>query len=92
MKTLPKISDLMIPILSILEKSGPLASQLIESKVVELLNVPNELRNIVRTGKRTELNYRLSWARTKAKNLGYLERLSSGLWQITSSGRDLLKK
>jgi len=92
MNTLPKISDLLEPVLRVLDMSGPLKAPSIESKVIDLLHIPIELSNQKRSGKRTELNYRLCWARTKAKNLGYVERHDLGQWQITTLGKTFLKK
>lgn len=90
MHTLPKISDLLEPLLRVLSESGPMKAPSIESSIVGVLNIPNDLRSTLRSGKRTELNYRLCWARTKAKNLGYVERQASGHWQITPLGKEFL--
>jgi len=92
MKNLPKIAELLEPVLVILNENGPLSHQQIESKIVARLEIPEDLRHLVRSGKRTELNYRLSWARTKAKNLGYVVREESGLWRMTEAGKNYLRK
>jgi restriction endonuclease Mrr len=92
MNDLPKIAELIVPILATLNENGPLNHQKIESKIVADLEIPNNLRHLLRSGNRTELNYRLSWARTKAKNLGYVIRDDSGLWKITEAGQSYLRK
>ena len=92
MDELPKIAELIVPILATLNENGPLNHQKIESKIVADLEIPNNLRRLLRSGNRTELNYRLSWARTKAKNLGYVTREDSGLWKITEAGQSYLRK
>lgn len=38
-------------------------------------------------GGRTEIEYRLAWARTLAKNLGLIVNSSRGVWTLTSSGK-----
>ena len=91
MNTLPKIAELVVPVLRVLNDNGPLNHKHIESKIVEMLGIPNDLRNVLRLGNRTELNYRLSWARTKAKNLGYIEKQSSGVWILTPKGNASLE-
>lgn len=92
MNDLPKIAELIVPILATLNENGPLNHLKIESKIVADLEIPNNLRRLLRSGNRTELNYRLSWARTKAKNLGYVIRDDSGLWKITEAGQSYLRK
>lgn len=39
-------------------------------------------------GERTEVAYRLAWARTYLKGAGYLENSSRGVWALTSAGRE----
>lgn len=39
-------------------------------------------------GERTEVAYRLAWARTFLKGAGYLENSSRGVWALTSAGRE----
>ena len=93
MNRLPSPSELMIPLLTtIKENGGKLQHKEMEVHVVKLLGIPESLRNQVRSGKRTELNYRLSWARTKAKGLGYLEKLGGGNWSLTLDGEKFLSK
>ena len=40
-------------------------------------------------GSRTEVEYRLAWARTLLKNIGALENSARGVWSLTERGRTL---
>jgi len=39
-------------------------------------------------GPRTEIEYRLAWARTYLKGMGLLENSSRGVWSVTEAGRE----
>ena len=91
MTSLPNPSELLVPmIIAINANGGQLNHKEIEIHVADSLQIPDSLRSLIRTGRRTELNYRLSWSRTKGKNLGYLEKLSNGNWSLTESGKNYL--
>jgi restriction endonuclease Mrr len=91
MTSLPSPSELLVPmIIAINANGGQLNHKEIEIYVAHSLQIPDSMRNLIRTGTRTELNYRLSWSRTKAKNLGYLEKLGNGNWSLTESGKNYL--
>ena len=82
MNKLPTISELVEPTVKVLSSFGPLNHREIEIKIVELLGIPQNLRALVRSGSRTELNYRLSWARTKCKTQGLIVKNSDGMWSL----------
>jgi len=83
-KVLPSASDLLVPIIKVLKELGGVADvKAIEKGVISMLNLDSDLTSQVRIGKRTELGYRLSWARTRGKNLGYLEKQGNGKWALT---------
>jgi restriction endonuclease Mrr len=93
MVKLPSPSDLMIPLLTVIkENGGKLDHREIEFQIVKFLGIPESLRNQIRSGKRTELNYLLSWSRSKAKNLGYLDKLGKGIWSLTRDGQTFLSQ
>ncbi len=56
----------------------------IDSYVIASLALSNETINIPHgnDGSRTELKYRLAWARTNAKKQGLIERIGKGVWSI----------
>ena len=80
---LPSSSELLQPILYVLgELGGEADTSTIEAYVIRHLKINPELANRVRVGKRTELGYRLSWARTRGKNLGLLEKKGNKRWAL----------
>ena len=80
---LPRISELIEPTLNCLRaNNGQAHFKTIEEWVVIELGLSVEQRNLLRAGKRTELQYRLSWARTKAKSEGIIENHGKGFWNL----------
>jgi restriction endonuclease Mrr len=93
MEKIPNPSELMVPLLTVIkEHGGKLNHRDIEIYVAKMLNISDVLRNQIRSGRRTELNYRLSWSRTKAKSLGYLEKMDGGNWSLTKNGENFISK
>jgi hypothetical protein len=88
MEHLPKYQDLIFPILRILNDSnGPVSNLNLERSIVRSLEISDSLASKIHTGSRTELQYRLGWARTAAKNKGWIERTGPQTWIITVLGR-----
>jgi restriction endonuclease Mrr len=80
---LPKISELVGPTLDCLRaNNGQAHFKTIEEWVIKNLELSVEQRNHLRSGKRTELQYRLSWARVKAKSEGVIENHGKGIWKL----------
>ena len=91
---LPSASNLLGPMLKAVNHLGGVADiKAIENEVIAILKLDSNLVNQVRIGKRTELAYRLSWARTRAKNLGYLVKQGDRKWALTKESflSELLK-
>ena len=83
MDELPKYQELIPALIKVLTDSGrPLSNQEIEAGVVSELAIPSELTQIVHSGNRTELQYRLGWARTKAKADGKITSPARQTWKI----------
>lgn len=61
-----------------------------KTAVAEYLELSNEVLRVQRNGSRLEFAYRLSWARTKAKEKGLIERIDVAVWKITQKGVDYL--
>lgn len=62
----------------------------ITNKVVEILDIPEEVQNLPHeTDRRTKLEYRLAWARTYLKKGGALDNSTRGVWTITDRGEKL---
>lgn len=83
MRELPSAAELSSVVQNALRKLGGKAHYRdIESQVIQDLQISSELANLTRSGNRTELAYRLSWARTACKNKGIIRNLGNGIWEI----------
>lgn len=83
MDNLPRYVDLVTPLVQVLEEAGkPLSNSEIESAIIDKLQISNTLANLIHSGQRTELQYRLAWARTKAKSLGKIYSPKRETWTI----------
>ena len=60
----------------------------IEAAVALELNISESLRVAIHSGTRTELGYRLGWAKTKAKESGWLVSPKREHWFITDLGKN----
>ena len=86
MEHLPKYQNFISPMLEILTAANkPLSNMEIELAIISKLNIPVDLTLKIHSGKRTELQYRLAWARTKAKTSGWITSPKRETWQITTS-------
>ncbi|WP_284177978.1 restriction endonuclease [Rhabdaerophilum sp. SD176] len=88
-KRVPKFNDLMWPMIVVLREMGGSATiEELEEKVGEKLNISEDILSIPHgdTG-RTQVGYRLAWARTYLKQFDALENSSRGVWSLTPKGR-----
>jgi restriction system protein len=86
MDQLPKYQDLIAPMLRVLGKAEkPLSNSQIVEGVIADLGIPAHLSSAIHSGNRTELQYRLAWARTKAKSSGLIESPARETWCIAKS-------
>lgn len=86
---IPKFEELFNPVLDVLRMLGGSASiHELETKVAELLNLPNEVANLPHSDEdiRSEFEYRLAWARTYLKTIGLITNSERGVWSITPEG------
>jgi restriction system protein len=90
---LPTHEQLMNPLLRALRALGGSGSiEEIYDKVVELEQFPDEIvsqPHDPERSNRTEVEYRLAWARTYLKKYGVLENSSRGIWALTAKAKDL---
>jgi restriction system protein len=85
MNELPKYQDLIPALIKVLTIAGkPLSNSELETSVIQELGIPSNLAQILHSGKRTELQYRLAWARTKAKSSGLISSPARETWMINS--------
>lgn len=54
----------------------------IAEEVITYLKISKETASIIHSGNRTELDYRLAWARTKASKSGAIVRVAPATWKI----------
>ena len=91
MNKLPSFDELMVPLVSALDKLGGSGSiEEIYSKVIEITKFPESILNQLHDpekGSQTEVGYRLAWARTYLKKFGFLENSSRGIWALTEKAR-----
>jgi restriction system protein len=88
----PSHKDLFNPLLNALQELGGSGSiEEITQKVIELKNIPDEVAEVLHSegGSRTELEYRLAWARTYLKKYGLLDNPNRGVWIIRPDETDV---
>ena len=54
----------------------------IDQAVIQDLGISSELANQIRSGNRTEIQYRLAWCRTKAKKAQLIDRTGPSSWTL----------
>jgi restriction system protein len=80
---LPKYVDLVDPLIQILAEAGkPLSNSEIEAAIIKRMGIPESLTIQIHSGSRTELQYRLAWARTKAKSSGKITSPKRETWAL----------
>ena len=77
-------------LLALKETGGSASNQELLTRVVQLMAIPEEIQNLPhRDGTRTEVDYRLNWARTYLRKVGAIQNSERGVWSITAAGRTL---
>jgi restriction system protein len=88
---MPPFESLMNPTVQVLKLLGGSGTiEEIYTKVIETLNLPDKLIEVLHNPEkdsRTEIEYRLAWARTYLKNYGIIENSSRGVWALTTKGK-----
>ncbi len=87
----PPAHTLVWPTLQVIRELGGSATlPEITEQVVQLRQLGEDAQSELHGGgPRTELDYRLAWARTYLKNIGAVENSARGVWQVTELGRGL---
>ena len=87
----PAYSSMMCELFQALKElggSGTIREK--KKKTIEILNLPDYILEISHgNSSKTEVEYRLAWARTYMKKVGILENSSRGVWALTSKGQEL---
>lgn len=90
---IPSYQDTMWPILLALKELGDSASiEELDGKASAIGGYSDEQLSILHLeGPKTEIEYRLAWARSYLKKVGVLNNSSRGVWAITDVGREMTK-
>lgn len=88
---IPSVPELLWPTLRALESLGGSGTiQEVLDKVIKLQGFSEQQQAISHLdGPRTELEYRLAWARTYLKAVGAIDKSTRGVWSITDAGQRL---
>lgn len=78
--TVPELIDALVSVLG--NASNPLTNDEITKEVIAYLGLPLETTELIHSGGRTELDYRLAWARTKASKQGLIRHAAPATWAI----------
>ncbi|MCQ2381111.1 MAG: restriction endonuclease [Acidaminococcaceae bacterium] len=84
-ETIPTDEELTDATLKVLQElGGSGTNEEILDKIISFFNLSNKVADLEHKGSlnRTELDYRVAWAKTRLKNAGYLENSSRGVWSI----------
>ncbi|CAF3821052.1 unnamed protein product [Rotaria sp. Silwood1] len=85
----PQVDEMYIPIIKALKLLGGSGNiEEINEKIYEIENLAEDALNIPHGDGRTEIEYRLAWARTKLKQLGILENSARSVWALTNKEID----
>ncbi len=87
---LPSSKKLIWPVIQVLKRSSePTQKSVIDSQLIEILGLSQELVSIPHDKSRTEYQYRSAWALSYGKKAGYFENPSRNHWVLTEKGRQV---
>ena len=86
----PNEFELLVPTICALDKLGEIARiARITEQVIEDEEFPPAIAAAPHSGNnQTELEYRLGWARTVLKSMGYVDNPQRGIWELTSQAKE----
>lgn len=80
---LPSSVELSASLLKVLaQHPHGLTVREIDQAVIQDLAINSELASQIRSGNRTEIQYRLAWCRTKAKKAKLIDRTGPSSWKL----------
>ena len=90
MDQIPPYHEMFNPLLEVLrQRREGLSIADLEPKVFDLMDLSKEVRDIAHKqsgDSRSEVGYRLAWARTYLKKVGLIDNPNRSFWQITAEG------
>jgi hypothetical protein len=88
----PTSTALTEAVLIVLSRLGGSASVAeLDQAVIEDIKLSPTLLEVKRAGNRGEIQYRLAWVRTKAKQNGLVSKEANRNWKITEKGQAQIK-
>lgn len=87
--TVPTKEELLWPTLqAAIDLGGSAALAELDAAVIEREHYPADVQDVLHLGgPKTELQYRLAWARTYLKNMGLLANSKRAVWSVTDAGQ-----
>ena len=80
---MPSTPDLQEAVLqSISALGGEATNSEIYSWTISNMKISEDVLKIMHSGNRTEIEYRLAWARTKARKSGLIHRSAPSTWSL----------
>ena len=87
---LPSSKKLIWPVIQALKKiSGPTQKSVIDTQLIEILGLSQDLIAIRHDNSRAEYQYRSAWALSYGKKAGYFENPARNQWALTEKGRQI---
>jgi restriction system protein len=85
--SVPTFDSMLLPTIQALQiLGGSGTTEEIYEKVVQLLNVPDKVLEILHgSTSQSEVEYRLAWSRTYLKKYGLLQNSARGVWSLVST-------
>lgn len=89
--SVPTFDSMLLPTIQALQSlGGSGTTEEIYEKVVQLLNVPDKVLEILHgSTSQSEVEYRLAWSRTYLKKYGLLQNSARGVWSLVSTSINL---
>jgi restriction system protein len=86
----PTSTELTKAFIIVLSRLGrPASVSELDQAVIEEIKLSSTLLEMKRSGNRSEIQYRLAWIRTKAKQNGLVTKEANRNWKITDKGQVL---
>ena len=83
--TSPELTEALLRVLSQLGGSANVSE--LDNAVILEIKLSASLLEMKRSGNRGEIQYRLAWVRTKAKQNGLISKEANRFWKLTEKGR-----
>ena len=82
MENIPPVSTLTMAVCNYLDEIGTQASNAeIDSAVSKALDIPVDLLSTIHAGNRTVFQYKMAWARSKAKKMERIISTGKATWK-----------